>query len=70
MAPILPAPISPKTLLVTSTPMKRFFSHFPAWVDLSASGRSRASANISAIACSAVVIEFPNGVFITTMPRV
>ena len=28
----------------------------------------RASANIMAIACSAVVIELPKGVFITTMP--
>jgi hypothetical protein len=28
----------------------------------------RASANIIAMACSAVVMEFPNGVFMTTMP--
>ena len=49
--------------------MKRFFSHLPACVDASAAGISRASANISAIACSAVVIELPNGVFITMMPR-
>ena len=28
----------------------------------------RASANINAIACSAVVIEMQNGVFITMMP--
>jgi hypothetical protein len=67
--PILPAPISPSVLAVSSTPMKRFFSHLPAWVDASASGSWRASANISAIACSAVVIELPNGVFITTTPR-
>ena len=49
--------------------MKRFFSHLPAWVDLSACGMSRASANSMAMACSAVVIELPNGVFMTTMPR-
>ena len=49
--------------------MKRFFSHLPAWVDWSASGISRASANSIAMACSAVVIELPNGVFMTTMPR-
>ena len=49
--------------------MKRFFSHLPAWVERSAAGIWRASANISAMACSAVVIELPNGVFITTMPR-
>ena len=66
--PILPAPISPSVLPVSSTPMKRFFSHLPACVDASASGSWRASANISATACSAVVIEFPNGVFITTTP--
>ena len=45
--------------------MKRFFSHLPAWVEALAAGSSRASANIRAIACSAVVIELPNGVFIT-----
>ncbi len=66
--PILPAPIRPSVLPVTSTPMKRFFSHLPAWVEASASGSWRASANISAMACSAVVIELPNGVFMTTMP--
>ena len=49
--------------------MKRFFSHLPAWVEASAVGIWRASANISAIACSAVVIELPNGVFITITPR-
>jgi hypothetical protein len=49
--------------------MKRFFSHLPDCVDWSACGISRASANSIAIACSAVVIELPNGVFITTMPR-
>ena len=67
--PMLPAPIRPSVLPVTSTPMKRFFSHLPAWVEASASGSWRASANISAMACSAVVIELPNGVFITTTPR-
>ena len=66
--PILPAPIRPSVLAVSSTPMKRFFSHLPAWVEASASGSWRASANISAMACSAVVIELPNGVFITTTP--
>ncbi len=51
-----------------STPMKRFFSHLPAWVDASAWGICRASASIRVMACSAVVIELPNGVFITMMP--
>ena len=48
--------------------MKRFFSHLPAWVETSAWGSWRARANIMAMACSAVVIELPNGVFITTTP--
>src|SRR5689334_18432263 len=66
--PILPHPTMPSVLPVISTPMKRFFSHLPAWVDASACGISRASASIRVIACSAVVIELPNGVFITMMP--
>ena len=48
--------------------MKRFFSHLPAWVEASACGICRASANIMVMACSAVVIELPNGVFITMTP--
>ena len=66
--PMLPQPMIPSVLPVSSTPMKRFFSHFPAWVEASAAGSWRASANISAIACSAVVIELPNGVFMTITP--
>ena len=61
--------MTPSVLPVISTPMKRFFSHLPACVEASACGIWRASANISAMACSAVVIELPNGVFITMMPR-
>ena len=67
--PILPQPMTPSVLPVISTPMKRFFSHLPAWVEASACGIWRASASISVMACSAVVIELPNGVFITMMPR-
>ena len=48
--------------------MKRFFSHLPAWVEALAAGSSRASASISEMACSAVVIELPKGVFITITP--
>ena len=66
--PILPAPIRPSVLPVTSTPMNPFFGHRPAWVCALASGIWRASAKIIAMACSAVVIELPNGVFITTTP--
>ena len=39
--------------------MKRDFSHLPAWVERSAAGICRASANIIAIVCSAAVIELP-----------
>ena len=49
--------------------MNRFFSHLPARVDSEASGICRASANIMAMACSAVVMVLPCGVFITTTPR-
>ena len=66
--PIFPAPIRPSVLPVTSTPMKPFLGHRPACVWAFASGNWRASANIKAMACSAVVIELPNGVFITTTP--
>ncbi len=67
--PILPQPMMPSVLAVISTPMNLFFSHLPACVERSASGICRAKASISEIACSAVVIELPNGVFITMMPR-
>src|SRR5271169_712534 len=67
--PILPQPIMPSVLPKISTPRNLFFSHFPARVEASASGICRASDSISVIACSAVVIELPNGVFITIMPR-
>ena len=67
--PILPQPMMPSVLAVISTPMKRFFSHLPAWVETSAAGIWRATANIMAMACSAVVMELPKGVFITMMPR-
>ena len=67
--PMLPQPMTPRVFPISSTPMKRDFSHRPAWVEALASGIRRASASISATACSAVVIALPNGVFITTMPR-
>ena len=69
MAPMLPQPMTPSTLPVSSLPMKRDFSHLPAWVERSAAGICRARAKIMAMVCSAVVMELPSGVFITTMPR-
>src|ERR1051325_5437033 len=65
---MLPQPMTPSVLAKISTPMNLFFSHFPARVDVSASGICRASASISEMACSAVVMELPNGVFITITP--
>src|SRR5262245_30278450 len=47
--PILPQPMTPSVLPVISTPMKRFFSHLPAWVEASACGIRRASPSISVI---------------------
>src|SRR6185437_6232688 len=67
--PTLPQPMMPSVLPKISTPRNLFFSHLPARVEASASGICRASASISVMACSAVVIELPNGVFITMMPR-
>ncbi|EAQ24340.1 hypothetical protein ROS217_08820 [Roseovarius sp. 217] len=64
----MPAPMTPSVLLNSSTPIKAFFSHLPAWVDTEASGSCRATANIIAMACSAVVIMLPKGVFITITP--
>ena len=46
--PILPQPMMPSVLPVISTPMKRFFSHLPAWVEASACGNLRAPAPASA----------------------
>ena len=60
--------MTPSVLPKISTPMNLFFSHLPARVEASACGICRASASISEMACSAVVIELPNGVFITITP--
>ena len=65
----MPQPMTPSVLDVTSTPMKRDFSHLPACVERSASEICRASAIIIEMVCSAVVMELPKGVFITMMPR-
>ncbi len=69
MAPMLPAPITPRVLPVSSTPMKRDFSQAPEWVEALAAGIWRATAIIMAMACSAVVMELPKGVFMTMIPR-
>ena len=68
MEPMLPQPITPSVLAYSSTPRNFDFSHLPPWVERSASGIWRASAIISEMACSAVVMELPNGVFMTMTP--
>ena len=65
---MLPQPIIPRFFPVTSVPFIDDFSHFPSCVVLSAKGICLAVERIKVIACSAVVIEFPNGVFITIFP--
>ncbi len=49
--------------------MNFVFSHWPAFMEAVACGMWRASEMSSAMACSAVVMLLPPGVFITTMPR-
>jgi len=62
--PTLPAPIRPSTLPVISTPMKRFFSHFAGLGGSVGCGQFARQRQHQAMACSAVVMELPNGVFI------
>ena len=66
---MLPQPMMPRILPISSTPMKRDFSHLPAWVEALAWGIWRAAAIIMAIECSAVVMALPKGAFMTTTPR-
>ena len=66
--PILPHPIIPNILEYNSVPVYLDFSHFPKCVEVLAIGIFLARDIIKAIVCSAVVIELPNGVFITIVP--
>ncbi len=66
--PIFPHPIIPSIFEYNSIPVYFDFSHLPWWVELFALGIFLAKDIIKAIVCSAVVIEFPNGVFITIVP--
>src|SRR5215470_3416318 len=69
MAPMLPRPTTPRTLLHTSVPIQRSRGHSPALSEAFACGMLRATASNSESACSAVVTLLPPGVFITTTPR-
>ena len=70
MAPIFPQPMTPRVFPVISTPINFDFSQRLFFVDVSACGICLASDIIKVIACSAVVTELPNGVFITITPFV
>ncbi len=66
--PMAPIPTTPRTLLKSSTPVNFFFSHRPCFIEFVACGMRLASESMSDIVCSAVVMVFPPGVFMTTMP--
>ena len=66
--PMLPTPSIPSVLPVISVPSNFFFSHSPFRIEAVAWGIFLARATSMATACSAVVIVFPPGVFITTIP--
>src|SRR3977135_584975 len=53
----------------TSVPRNRFFSHRPSFMARSAAGTDRASASISAHACSATLMLLAPGAFTTRIPR-
>ena len=68
--PMRPKPMIPSVFPCSSAPMKRLRSQFAAFTLLFACATLRASDTSKAIVCSAVVIVFPSGAFITTIPRV
>ena len=67
--PTRPMPTTPSVLEESSLPTKRFRSHFPPLREETAEGILRASENIMAMVCSAVVMTLPSGAFTTRMPR-
>ena len=59
----------PSVLPRSSVPRNRFFSHLPSFIARSAAGTLRASASISAQACSATLMLLAPGALTTRMPR-
>ena len=59
----------PAVLPAICRPMKRCFSHRPAFMEAVACGMCRAAAKSMAMACSAVVTALPWGALSTTTPR-
>src|SRR3989304_1213611 len=66
--PMLPTPSTPSVLPVISGPSNFCFSHSPFLIEAVAWGIFLARATSMAMACSAVVMVLPPGVFMTTMP--
>src|SRR5712691_6328434 len=60
--------MTPSILPRISVPMKSDRVHSPRFTDASACGTERASANRSAIVCSAAATMFPRGALTTRMP--
>src|SRR5262249_15252419 len=67
--PMRPRPAMPSVLPRNSVPRNRFFSHFADFIARSAAGTDRASASISAQACSATLMLLAPGALTTRMPR-
>ena len=66
--PILPIPITPRVLFLSSTPINFFFSHLPSLTDLSAIDILRAMLKINPIVCSATVTDVDSGELTTMIP--
>ena len=67
--PMRPKPTTPSVLSRSSAPIRLFFSQRCCFIAASAVATERASASISAIACSATLMLLPPGALVTTMPR-
>ena len=67
--PMRPSPTMPSVLPRSSLPTKRRFSQRPSFIARSAAGTERASASISAQACSATLMLLAPGALTTRMPR-
>ena len=66
--PILPRPITPRTLLFSWSPIYFFLSQAPPFRLLQAGTTFRLIERIKAIVCSAALRVLPPGVFITRIP--
>ena len=65
--PMRPRPATPSVLPRSSVPRNFFFSHRPSFIARSAAGTERASASISAHACSATLMLLAPGALTTSI---